>query len=60
MFNSKKHALAVSLIAVTLQMMSNSRRSSPVINAHLPVDQAGGRYCFDRREFEIMTVIGSS
>ncbi len=41
-------------------MMSNSRRSSPVINAHLPVDQAGGRYCFDRREFEIMTVIGSS
>jgi hypothetical protein len=29
-------------MAVTLQMMSNSRRSSLVINAHLPIDQAGG------------------
>jgi hypothetical protein len=36
---------------VTLQMMSNSRRSSPVINARLPIDQAGGSYCSDRRKF---------
>jgi hypothetical protein len=27
--------------------MSNSCRSSLVINAHLPIDQAGGRYCSD-------------
>ncbi len=29
-------------------MMSNSRRSAPVIIAHLPIDQAGGKYCYDR------------
>jgi hypothetical protein len=34
-------------MTVTLRMMSNSRRSSPVINAHLPIDQAGGSYCFN-------------
>jgi hypothetical protein len=44
-------------MAVTLQMMSNSRRSSPVINAPLPIDQEGRRYCSNRREFEIMAVI---
>jgi hypothetical protein len=32
--------------------MRNSRRSAPVIVAHLPIDQAGGRYCYDRRKFE--------
>jgi hypothetical protein len=31
-------------MVVTLQMISNSRRSLPVINAHLLTDQAGGRY----------------
>jgi hypothetical protein len=36
-----KHALAVSHLTVTLRMISNSRRPSPVINAHLPIDQAG-------------------
>jgi hypothetical protein len=42
--------LTVSHMTVTLQMMSNSRRSSPVINAHLPIDQAGGSYCSDHRK----------
>jgi hypothetical protein len=45
-----KHALAVSHLTVILRMISNSRRSSPVINAHLPIDQAGGSYCYDRRK----------
>jgi hypothetical protein len=31
-------------------MMSNSRRSSSVINDHLPIDQAGRGYCSDRRK----------
>ncbi len=43
----KKHVLTVSHLTVTLRMMSNSRRSSPVINAHLPIDQADGSYCSD-------------
>jgi hypothetical protein len=46
----KKHVLTVSHMTVTLRMMSNSRRSSPVIDAHLPIDQAGGSYCSDRRK----------
>jgi hypothetical protein len=33
-------------------MMSNSRRSAPVIIAHLLIDQAGGKYCYDCRMFE--------
>jgi hypothetical protein len=37
-------------MTVTLQMMSNSRRSSLVINVHLPIDQAGRSYCFDRKK----------
>ncbi len=58
----KKHAVAVSHLTVTLQMMSNScrslckwwvtrRRSALVIFAHIPIDQACGRYCYDRRKF---------
>jgi hypothetical protein len=38
-------------------MMNNSRKSSPVINAHLLIDQAGGSYCPDRRKFEKMAAI---
>ncbi len=30
-------------------MMSNRCRSAPVIIAHLPIDQAGGKYFYDRR-----------
>ncbi len=48
-FNSKKHVLTVSPMTVTLRMMSNSHRSSLVINAHLPIDQGGG-YCSDHRK----------
>jgi hypothetical protein len=54
LFIKKKHILVVSLVAVTLPLLSNSQRSSPVMNAHLPEDKAGGRYC---RKFEIMTAI---
>jgi hypothetical protein len=56
-FNSKKHVLTVSHMTVTQRMMSNSRRSSPLINAHLPIDQAGGNYCSDRRKFKKMVTI---
>jgi hypothetical protein len=38
-------------MTVTLRMTSNNRRSSPVINSHLPIDQAGGSYCSDYRKF---------
>ncbi len=34
-----KKVLAVSHLTVTLQMMSENHRSSPVITAHLPIDQ---------------------
>jgi hypothetical protein len=53
----KKHVLTVSHMTVTLQIMSNSRRSSLMINAQLPTDQAGGNYCSDRRKFKKMAAI---
>jgi hypothetical protein len=53
----KKYVLTVSHMTVTLQMMSNIRRSSPVINAHLPIDQAGGSYCSDHRKLNKMATI---
>jgi hypothetical protein len=31
-------------------MMSNTHRSSLVINADLPIDHAGGSYCSDRSQ----------
>jgi hypothetical protein len=46
-----------SQMKVTLRMMSNSRRSSLVINAHLPIVQAGGSYCFDNSKLEKMVAI---
>jgi hypothetical protein len=52
----KKQVLAVSLMAITRQMMT-----APQIitsdQCSLPIGQAGGRYCSNRRKFEIMTVI---
>jgi hypothetical protein len=56
-FNPKKHVLTVSHMEVTLLMMSNSCRSTKVINAHLPIDQAGGSYGSDSRMFERMAAI---
>jgi hypothetical protein len=41
----KKHVLAVSHLTITLGMMNDSPRSSPVIIAHFPIDQAGRRDC---------------
>jgi hypothetical protein len=40
-------------MAVTLEMMSNSSRSSPVLTNHLPIDQGGRTSCSDPKEFEI-------
>jgi hypothetical protein len=40
----KNQAAAVSHKAVTLQMMSNNRRSAPVINDHLPIEEVSGEY----------------
>jgi hypothetical protein len=33
-------------------MMSNNRILTLVIIAHLSIDQAGGKYCYDRRMFK--------
>jgi hypothetical protein len=55
-FICKKHVLSVLHVTVTLRMMSNSCRSVPMINAHLPIDEPGRGYYSDRREFEIMAV----
>jgi hypothetical protein len=56
-FNSKKHVLMVSIMTLTLQMMSNSCRSSPVINTHLPIDQAGRSYSYNHRKLKKMVAI---
>ncbi len=53
----KIHVLMVSHMTVTLRLMSNSHRSSRVINAHLPIDQADGSYCAERRKFLKMAAI---
>jgi hypothetical protein len=42
-FILKKRSLVVCYLTITLQMSASSR-SLVVINAHLPVDQAGGTY----------------
>jgi hypothetical protein len=44
----KIQAAAVSHGAVTLRMMSNNHRSAPVINDHLPIEEASGEYSSDR------------
>jgi hypothetical protein len=41
--------LTATLQMITQRMMSNSRRSAPVMIAHLPIDQAGGKYGYDWR-----------
>jgi hypothetical protein len=53
----EKHVLTVSNMTVTLRMISNNRRSSPVITADLPINQAGVSYCSDRRKFDKMVAI---
>jgi hypothetical protein len=54
---SKNLAAAVSHEAVTLRMMSNNRRSAPVINDHLPIEKASGEYSSDRKKLENMGAI---
>jgi hypothetical protein len=56
-FNYKKDVLAVAHLIVTLQMMSDNRRLSSVIIAHLPTDQVGRKHCSNCKEFEIMAVV---
>jgi hypothetical protein len=38
-------------------MMSNNRRSAPVINDHLPIKEASGEYSSDRKKLEKMAAI---
>jgi hypothetical protein len=45
----KNQAAAISYEAVTLQMMSNKCRSAPVINDHLPIEEASGEYNSDHK-----------
>jgi hypothetical protein len=38
-------------------MMSNNRRSAPVINDHLPIEEASGEYSSDRKKLEKIAAI---
>jgi hypothetical protein len=38
-------------------MMSNNRRSAPVINDHLPIEEASGEYSSDRKNLGKMAAI---
>jgi hypothetical protein len=38
-------------------MISNNRRSAPVINDHLPIEEASGEYSSDRKKLEKMVAI---
>jgi hypothetical protein len=38
-------------------MMSNNRRSTKVINDHLPIEETSGEYSSDRKRLEKMAAI---
>jgi hypothetical protein len=38
-------------------MMSNNRRSAPVINDHLPIEETSGDYSSDRKRLEKIAAI---
>jgi hypothetical protein len=38
-------------------MMSNNRRSTPVINDHLPIEEPSGEYSSDRKKLEKIAAI---
>jgi hypothetical protein len=38
-------------------MMSNNRRSTTVINDHLPIEETSGEYSSDRKSLEKMAAI---
>jgi hypothetical protein len=42
---SKSNVFAVDHLTDALRILSDSRRSTLVINAHCPIDHAGGKYC---------------
>jgi hypothetical protein len=48
----KRPAAFLHFFGVTLQLLSDSNRSAMVINTYLPIDQAGGNYCSDRRNLK--------
>ncbi len=47
----KNQAAEVSHNAVTLRMTSNNRRSAPVMDDHLPIEEASGGHNSNRRNF---------
>jgi hypothetical protein len=53
----KNQAAAVFHQAVTLRMMSNNRRSTMVINDHLPIEETSGEYSSDRKRLKKMAAI---
>jgi hypothetical protein len=53
----KNQAAAVSHEAVTMQMMSSNRRSTTLINDHLPIEETSGEYSSDRKRLEKMVAI---
>jgi hypothetical protein len=53
----KNHAAAVSHQAVTLRMMRNNRRSTTVINYHLPIEETSRECSSDRKRLKKMAAI---
>jgi hypothetical protein len=53
----KNQAQAVSHEAVTPRMMSNNRRSAPVINDHLPIEETSEEYSSDRKRLKKIAAI---
>jgi hypothetical protein len=53
----KNLAAAVSFQLVTLQMMSNNSRLAPVINDHLPIEEACKEHSPDHRKLQKIAAI---
>jgi hypothetical protein len=53
----KNQAAAVSHQAVTLRLMRKNHRSAPVINDHLPIEEASGEYSSDSKKLDKMAAI---
>jgi hypothetical protein len=53
----KNQAAAVSHYAITLRLMSNNRRSTAVINDHLPIEETSGEYSSNRKRLKKVVAI---
>jgi hypothetical protein len=53
----KNQAAAFSHKAVTLRMRSNNRRSTMMINDHLPIEETSGEYGSDRKRLKKLAAI---